>query len=123
MKQDARAWRSYVCLFSVWLLACTTAPVTQSDLPTRPKVIGPTSPLGEVKHAPSRADLLGEGECVSQADCGSDEVCVAIEPGLALCQAGKRDEAASTAVPGRPVPPIGLLDGKMMRDFAQRSAQ
>lgn len=108
------------------LSACATEPAPEADvindeLPAHPPVIREDSPVerAEAVAAPTRASTLAPGECVTQDDCGAGEVCVALAPGDARCMQIAGAQVPSAAPNGRPAPPIGLLDGQMMRDHAR----
>jgi hypothetical protein len=107
------------------IAACDQAPVVKSELPFVPPVMQETEPAAAVKDAPTLSSSLEPGECATQDDCPNGELCVAVELGVAQCEAAdERDERAvpARAPNGRPAAPIGLLDGQVMRDHAQRGA-
>jgi len=96
--------------------------VIENDMPVQPEVS--TEATEAMRAAPSRSSALSAGACATQEDCAADELCVASSPGEAECIA-KTDAPDLRAPPrgplGQPAPPIGLLDGQVMRDHAERS--
>jgi len=115
---------SVVCL--LWVAGCEQPRgelvVIENDMPVQPEVS--TEATEAMRAAPSRSSTLSEGACATQDDCAADELCVASSPGEAECIAAS-DEPELQAPPrgplGQPAPPIGLLDGQVMRDHAERS--
>ena len=104
------------------IAACDQAPVVKSDLPFQPKVMQETVPAPAIKDAPTLSSSLEPGECATQDDCAEGEVCVAVELGVAECEPAGETAVPERAANGRPAAPIGLLDGQVMRDHAQRAA-
>lgn len=111
------------CAAVLWLAACDQAPVVKSELPFQPPVMRETTPAKAIKDAPSLSDGLEEGECATQDDCADGELCVAVELGIAQCEPAGETAVPAAAPNGRPAAPVGLLDGQVMRDHAQRSAR
>jgi hypothetical protein len=67
--------------------------------------------------APTLSSRLASGRCAHQDDCSRGQVCVAIAPTVAECRDGDLAVRVPGRAPnGRPAPPIGLLDGQMMRE-------
>lgn len=92
------------------------------DMPVQPEVV--TEATAAMNAAPSRSSMMTDGACAVQSDCREDQLCVAIAPGQTECRpAGDFPDPHPPRVgpSGRPVPPIGLLDGQAMRDHAERS--
>jgi len=115
--------RAGIIVAAALLAACSGGPITKSELPTQPEVMLPGASRPDLKAAPTLASELPEGECASQDGCSGGEVCVAIEPGLARCLHMPGARVPPRARNGAPAPPIGLLDGQMMRDHALRGAR
>jgi hypothetical protein len=96
--------------------------VIENDMPVQPEVS--TEATEAMRAAPSRSSALSAGTCATQDDCAADELCIASSPGDAECiaQSDEPDLRAPRRGPlGQPAPPIGLLDGQVMRDHAERS--
>jgi hypothetical protein len=107
-----------------WLLLCLlVAACTTADGSGSNETSPPVQPRDEAKKAQAPAALsaaLERGQCASQADCPSEQVCVSVMPGEAVCT--PRSAMPSTmplparaAKNGRPAPPVGLLDGQVLR--------
>jgi hypothetical protein len=119
-----RWWMGVGCVLG--LLGCGVGDhgelVVVSDMPVQPEVV--TEATAAMNEAPSRSSMLERGQCVMQSDCPDDELCIAVAPGQTEClPASEFPDAHVSRVSesGRPVPPIGLLDGQAMRDHAERS--
>lgn len=114
-------------LCALLLAACTEVPEVEAipdDRPPQPEVVTEGSRAErESTAAPTLANSLGPGECLTQDDCDEGEVCVATAPGRARCMAMEGVSVPPRAPNGRPAPPVGLLDGQMMRAHAQGSAR
>ena len=98
--------------------------IVEPDMPFQPEVV--TEATAAMNAAPSRSAMLDRGMCTMQSDCAEDELCIAIAPGQTECRPASDfpDQHPPRVGPsGRPVPPIGLLDGQAMRDHAERSMQ
>ncbi|HMI91992.1 MAG TPA: hypothetical protein VK509_11540 [Polyangiales bacterium] len=118
-----RGWSGLSCCAALLLLACDQAPVVESDLPFQPPVMRETTPAATIKDAPTLSSKLEPGECATQDDCADGEVCRAVELGIAECEPADATAIPTRAPNGRPGAPVGLLDGQVMRDHAQRSAR
>ncbi len=74
--------------------------------------------------APTLSSALHGGRCASQADCEPGNVCVAVTAGVSECSPARFGvgPVPRGAPNGRPAPPLGLLDGKVLRDQVHRGA-
>jgi hypothetical protein len=124
MNTMSRRWLSGLGLSAALLIAgCDQAPVVKSELPFQPPVMSETEPAAAIKDAPTLSSELEPGECATQDDCADGEVCMMVELGSARCEPAVETAVPARAPNGRPGAPIGLLDGQVMRDHAQRSAR
>ena len=74
----------------------------------------------EIAKGPAdRSAYLLAGRCITQDDCGFDSVCVAVAPGHASCLKDAGYQPLVRAPNGRPAPPVGLLDGQVLRDHVR----
>lgn len=62
-----------------------------------------------------RNTTLAVGECMTQDDCQGALVCVAVSPRQSRCEANEKVRAANRGPKGQPPPPVGLLDGRVLR--------
>ena len=105
------------------IAGCDQAPVVKSELPFQPPVMRETEPAAAIKDAPTLSSKLEPGDCATQDDCADGEVCMMVELGIAQCEPADETAVPARAPNGRPGAPIGVLDGQVMRDHAQRSAR
>ncbi len=62
---------------------------------------------------------MSGGRCETQADCTGHNVCLAVAPGMSQCTPNTGFAVPRAAPNGRPAPPIGLLDGQVLRDYVR----
>ena len=118
--------RELGCAAALWLAGiagCDRAPVVKSELPFQPPVMHETAPAAAIKDEPGLSDAMADGDCATQDDCADGELCVAVELGLARCEPASDTAVPAAAPNGRPAAPVGLLDGQVMREHAERSAR
>lgn len=111
-------------LLGLCALGCQRELETRSDLPSQPEVLSTDYATVSVRAKRTLASELRQGECVTQDDCPSDQICVALAPSHAECveRASMNGlERPKRAPNGRPAAPLRLLDGQVLRDHAERS--
>jgi len=128
MKLSASRGLLISALLALGLVGCGVGDngelIVEPDMPVQPEVV--TEATAAMNAAPSRSSMLERGECVMQSDCAQDELCIAVAPGQTQCKPASDFpdlHPERTGPEGRPVPPVGLLDGQAMRDHAERSMQ
>lgn len=129
--QGRSGWLLLVCAVA----ACQGAPSAADSLQADPALHGATSnaqnsaAAREARRnelaAPTLSSAMNGGRCESQADCAAGQVCMAVVPGVAECvPASFAGTPSMDAAPnGRPAPPVGLLDGQVLRDHVQAGRQ
>ena len=130
--QTRRVWVLLVCSMA----ACQSATADKTD---QAQIADPTDPASQAATgnaqdptaarearrkelaAPTLSSAMNGGRCESQADCTAGQVCMAVVPGVAECvPASFAGTPEMTAAPnGRPAPPVGLLDGQVLREHVQ----
>jgi hypothetical protein len=129
--QTPRApWLLLVC----FMTACQSATAEKTDLttaqadPARQQATSNAQDPATASEArrkelaaPTLSSAMNGGRCESQADCTAGQVCMAVVPGVAECVPASFAVApAMSAAPnGRPAPPVGLLDGQVLREHVQ----
>jgi hypothetical protein len=85
----------------------------QADaLPRAATAVDPLRPL-------TVSAAMRDGRCATQNDCPAGNVCVAVMPGVSECMARAPMQRPRAAPNGRPAPPVGLLDGRVLREHAE----